>query len=280
MLEIFFESEKEAHLFYTWLNSMKEKAGVLIRQGQTMSVQIVLPADEKALVRFLVPAVADYIAGNMEDALIVSIMGTQFYFTDEDEQQQILSIAHSIMEGERTEIPNLRGFSDKKACIEEALLDFIKPDLKFSFKSFILFRLQNYLQRLKNYVEAAIEEYKLEQEYQSFIQLLRDYLHQKHAVMPEIHVFHRRHFLLFNEDYSELTDSELRRMTDRELLYHHPVYIDTALLAPLVSIAPKRICVYSDDPDHGMIQTIQNVFQERVILHPEVSFYLNSKKIP
>ncbi|WP_338777533.1 putative sporulation protein YtxC [Metabacillus sp. FJAT-52054] len=280
MLEIFFESEKDAHSLYLWLHSRPDKAGVSVRHGKPGYVEAEQDHKGQGFQTFLVPALAEYIAEKVENSFIISIIQNQFYFTDEDEQQQILSIAHSIMEGERTEIPNLQKFSDKKACIEEALTQFIKPELSFSFESFVHFRLHHYLKRLTKYAEAAIEEYKLEQEYQNFIQVLRDYLLQKLSALPEIHVFHRRHFLLFTEDYRELTDSELRRMTDKNLLFHHPLYIDTALLAPLVSIAPERIFLYTDEPDHGMVQTIQNVFQERVILHPEVLFYLKSKKIP
>ncbi|MGD6816813.1 putative sporulation protein YtxC [Metabacillus sp. 84] len=280
MLEISFESEKIAHSLYAWLTSRPEYTGMSVQQAQPEKIRIARDPSENGFALFLIPALAEYIAEKWENVFMIEILSSQYYFTDEDEQQQILSIAHSIMEGERSEIPNIEKFSNKRSCIEEALSHFIKPGISFSFESFLLFRLHTYKQKLHKYAEAAIEEYKLEQEYQNFIQLLRDYLLQKHPVLPEIHIFHRRHFLLYGDDYSELTDVQLRRMTDRALLYHHPVYIDTALLAPLVSIAPKRIFVYTDDPGHGMIQTIQNVFQERVLLHPEVSFYLKSKKIP
>ncbi|MTH52893.1 putative sporulation protein YtxC [Bacillus mangrovi] len=278
MLEISFESEQEAQSFYMWLAGRAGEAGMSVTMEQPASVEII--AGDGEIRSFLIPLLSEYITEKMESLWILSILENQFYFTDTDELQQILNISQSIMEGERTDIPNVERFSGKEEFVKETLGQFIQPGLRFSFHSFVRFRLSGYMHKLKRYAEAAIEEYKLEQEYQSFIQLLREYVIQKHPLLAEVHVFHRRHFLIYNGEYKEMTDTELRRVTDRDLLCRHPVYIDTALLAPLVSMAPGRIFLYSDDPDHGMIQTIQNVFQERVMLRPEVSFYLNSKKIP
>ena len=51
-----------------------------------------------------------------------------------------------------------------------------------------------------------------------------------------------------------------------------PMYIDSHLLAPLISIAPETVELYTDKPEHMMSRTIQNVFQERVRLFPLGAF--------
>lgn len=61
-------------------------------------------------------------------------------------------------------------------------------------------------------------------------------------------------------------------MIDRNLIISQPMYIDSSILAPLVSIAPNIIYLYTDDIDDGMIQTIQNVFQERIFLCSQSDF--------
>lgn len=53
---------------------------------------------------------------------------------------------------------------------------------------------------------------------------------------------------------------------DRRLLTNHPIYIDSVTIAPLLSIAPTKIYVYIDSEENGLIRTIQNIFEERVIL--------------
>lgn len=51
------------------------------------------------------------------------------------------------------------------------------------------------------------------------------------------------------------------------------MYIDSHLLAPLVSIAPEKIDLYTEDREHAMVQTIQNIFQERVRILPLGAFH-------
>jgi putative sporulation protein YtxC len=121
--------------------------------------------------------------------------------------------------------------------------------------------------RLREYVEVAIEEYKLEQEYQSFIQSLRDYITEKESKMERISIVHDNGYFVYNADKQELTEQELITYVDQTFVYQHPMYIDSHLLAPIVSIAPVLLSLYTNDPFDGMIQTIQNIFQERVSIH-------------
>ncbi len=59
---------------------------------------------------------------------------------------------------------------------------------------------------------------------------------------------------------------------DRRFVREHLMYIDSHLLAPLISIAPETVELYTDKPEHMMSRTIQNVFQERVRLFPLGAF--------
>lgn len=63
------------------------------------------------------------------------------------------------------------------------------------------FRLGKYYERLKGYVEAAIDEYKMEQEYQTFIQSLRDYVTRKEPVLDHVRIVHDGHFVLWELKY-------------------------------------------------------------------------------
>ena len=56
-------------------------------------------------------------------------------------------------------------------------------------------------QRLRSYVEAAIDEYKMEQEYQTFIQSLRDYVMSKEPMLDHVHIVHDGYFVLWELKY-------------------------------------------------------------------------------
>jgi putative sporulation protein YtxC len=198
---------------------------------------------------------------------MLTIIEENFYFLEVEEQQQIIHIAQSIIEGERTDIPRVQDLTPRDEILKVALEQFIRPDLYFSFSSFQKFRLHKYTARLREYVEAAIEEYKLEQEYQNFIQSLRDYLTARDSQIETISIVHNNRFIVYNALKQEVTEQELKTYIDQTFVYQHPMYIDSHLLAPIVSMAPSTISLYTNDPFDGMIQTIHNIFQERVIIH-------------
>lgn len=134
----------------------------------------------------------------------------------------------------------------------------------FSVRSFQTFRLGRYYERLREYAEAAIDEYRMEQEYQNFIQSLRDYVTSNPPRMKKVRIVHDRAFTLWELRY--LSEREQKKYIDRRFVREHPMYIDSHLLAPLISIAPETVELYTDKPEHMMSRTIQNVFQERVRL--------------
>ncbi|MGG1686122.1 sporulation protein YtxC, partial [Pseudalkalibacillus sp. NRS-1564] len=44
--------------------------------------------------------------------------------------------------------------------------------------------------------------------------------------------------------------------------------IDSEILFPLLLLAPEEVCIYTDDSDEGLVQTIRNVFEERLSFFP------------
>lgn len=70
-----------------------------------------------------------------------------------------------------------------------------------------------------------------------------------------------------------MTKRELEELIDRRLLTNHPVYIDSVIIAPLLSMAPASIYLYTDHPDIALIRTIQNIFEERITLLSKEDFW-------
>ncbi|MGX1192639.1 putative sporulation protein YtxC [Metabacillus sp. SLBN-84] len=268
MIKVFFNSPDEAERFYTMLVLKQNQRNVelCIIDGNGVGVSA---SDFDAAARTLfIPALASYILKYNESRLMLSIIRDRFYFHEPEEQQQIIHIAEAIIEGERTEIPGAKQLPMRETPIYEALNDFIKPDLAFALSSFIKFRLHSYVERLYKYIEIAIEEYKLEQEYQTFIHSLREYAMNRETKAEVIHIVHEHELTVYNEHFSEISKEDLAGHIDRTFVHQHPMYIDASLLAPLVSIAPGKIHLYTDSPDYGMVQTIQNIFLERVSIYP------------
>ncbi|MCL6586545.1 MAG: putative sporulation protein YtxC [Anoxybacillus sp.] len=272
MINIYFEQNNELEKFLCLLQADADPL-FSCEHSDDRVVTIHLERAEENGLAAVARAVAQFILHVMEDRLLLSIISGTFYYNDEEEQQQILQLAHSFLEGERHDYRsgNPHGQS-RETLIMDALVPFLKDGLSFSLASFVTFRLKPYIELLSHYVELAIDEYKLEQEYQTFVQLLRDYVAVRETKWSVVHLVHRPpEFFFFDEQFRHVPKTELKQWIDRKLV-NQPMYIDSTVLAPLVSLAPKTIYVYTDEPDDGMLQTLQNVFQERLRFCPSQAF--------
>lgn len=210
---------------------------------------------------------------------IRDILKEYFYYKEDTEQNNILDIVIEMFNGERKELTNIIGPIDDRAMIEGAIFPLFEQYDPISFDSLIKFRLKTYFERLVQYVEIAIDEYKMEQEYQVFVQTLRDYLSSREPKLEIIRIFFGENGKFYNKHFKEITKKEIADLMDRRLLTNHPVYIDSVTIAPLLSIAPKKIYLYIDSSENGLIRTIQNIFEERVILLRKEQFEIEKNSL-
>ncbi|AGT33062.1 sporulation protein [Geobacillus genomosp. 3] len=277
MIEIHFDEASEAKKLFWLLNERKRDAGPLFHAvcDGNKTVAVYIHGEEKhVLEAHIIPVLTAFVRGSVEDRLLLSIISDVFYFRDREEQQQILALAHSFLDGERRDYRKGEGFAaSRMALLREAFASFLRDGLSFSFSSFATFRLRPYIERLQHYVELAIDEYKLEQEYQNFVQMLRDCVAAREPKRLRLYLVHDPpRFLFYDSHRRELSAEEVKQLIDRHLVVSQPMYIDSSVLAPLVSLAPAEIELYTDHPDDGMVQTLQNVFQERLCLRRRADF--------
>ncbi|XQY90947.1 putative sporulation protein YtxC [Metabacillus sp. HB246100] len=268
MLEILFTSPKEARTIYSIFrkNRIENKSELQLLNDEVITINPTLW--DVAVEKMIIPGFVQFICEHKEHEMMITLIKQDYYFKDEDEQHQILQIAYSIMEGERTDIPGIKEGPSRELLLRKILSQFLKPNLSFSYAAFQRFRLHPYIERLRDYVEVAIEEYKLEQEYQVFIHNIREYLVKRETKVHQLFLVHKeKEYILLNDQYRVLSEQELIQSIDQQFIYQHPMYIDSKLLAPLVSMAPNVINVYTDNQYDGMLHTIQNIFQERVTIH-------------
>jgi putative sporulation protein YtxC len=227
----------------------------------------------------ITPVLKKYIQRTKEKEWILQVLENTFYYKEAEEQEQILCILQSILQGERSDIPNLPSIDHRGVQLEEVMESFFLEPVSFSFDSFLTFRLKEYFECLQVYVEAAIDEYKLEQEYQSFVHQLRDLLATTESKMDELHLVYQYQFDFFDKAFSHIPKSQLIKYMNRTHFNNYSYYIDSVVLAPLVSIAPKKLYLYTDNTEHQLVETIRNIFDERAVVLPFHYFGHNKSKI-
>ncbi|MCM3568326.1 putative sporulation protein YtxC [Neobacillus mesonae] len=271
MVEIIFQNRLDAIRFYNhlkkWLNRDPdyEKNILLIEDRHIVKIENDYFSINHILEK-VKHAFYEFITNIKRDDWLQDILKNKYYFEDVEEQQQILDILYSVLDGQREDLAVFLKETNLEPMINEAISHVIHENVSFSFDSFLKFRLRSYLQLLENYVEISIDEYKMEQEYQMFVHMLREFLTGREPKMNLLHLLLDDDIVFYDEKYVEIKRSELAKMIDRKLLVNHPVYIDSASIAPLLSLAPTKIFLYTKNADAPLVRTIKNIFEERVII--------------
>lgn len=250
----------ELHTFFHWLP--KNELIVDLESEHMENIHILL--SDAFYTFFLTEKMWDWLE---------QIIRLRFYFHEQDEIDSILDISAAIIEGERLtgENPPLQKISE---MISEGLAAVIfVGGLTFSFDSFAMFRLRVIYDILGTYVENAIDEYKLEQDYQSFLASLRDCLKRQEPKMKVLHLLHQNDFSFYTSAFRKLDKKELQMMINRRLFSGNLIYVDSTTLAPLISIAPECVYLYSDHAEDGHVRAIVRLFEERINIRPVTSFF-------
>ncbi|WP_394580249.1 putative sporulation protein YtxC [Cytobacillus firmus] len=276
MIEIIFQSSTDARNFYEHLFEQLQsfcQCDNNILHFEDQHIVRVSAGNSGNVLNTVKTAFFQFIVNQKQDDWFKRILMEHYYYDDEGEQQQILEIIHSILEGSREDLAAFVSGLDVKESLKNAIDQLFQDNISFSFDSFVKFRMRPLMNEMTKYVEVSIDEYKMEQEYQMFIHTLRDFLSGKQPKMNTIHVLMDEGVYFYDDQLCEIKRGELIRMIDRKLLSNHPVYVDSVTIAPLLSIAPSAIYLYSDDFEQPLVRTIRNIFEERLQLSPLAAFY-------
>jgi len=275
LIEIIFQKNEDAWKLYqylvTRLASLQEKNSILLNEDQN---RVLIPEAFFATGKLaeLKICLHDFILKLKRDDWLRSILAESYFYTEREEQDQILDILYSVLEGNRKELATFIEGVEEPGDIKKSINDILDERISFSFDSFVVFRLKAYFEQLTKWIEIAIDEYKMEQEYQVFLHTLRSFLKDRSPQMPYLYLVIDENMAFFNQEFTEMKRNELVKTIDRRLLVNHPVYVDSGTIAPLLSIAPQTIFLYTDDAHQPLVRTIINLFEERVKINPISTF--------
>ncbi|MBK5349043.1 putative sporulation protein YtxC [Bacillus sp. TH22] len=281
MIEICFEEKNDAVHVYRQLTkrteSLYKETSVYLNE-QKVVIHIPL-CESNYIEKILLPVLLYFIMNVKQNEWIHTILKEKFFYEEQEECHQILHMAHEILKERRKGVSSDLTRQKFESYIASSLKDWLCDPLSFSFSSYVRFRLRTYREMVTKLAEVAIDEYKMEQEYQIFIETLRQQVSSRKSRLSCVHLIFDESFIFYDDKGRRLKQEKLVQYIDEELLKKQDVYIDTKVIAPLLSISPKKIYLYTKEQDHNMIITLRNVFQERVQLHGLHEFERNVKNL-
>ncbi len=285
MIEIYFQNKLDRYYFFknfkAGLHAFIKSAVVELSLANN---RLIIKVDdsfefEETIKPILADVLKKHVIEKREETWLLDIIHNIFFYDELEEQLQILAMAKSILAGERLDLPNVNKLFMTEKIIYDAFMNFLTRDCKFCYESFLTFRLRSYLDKLIDCVETAIDEFQLEQEYQNLVESFRYYIKKRTPKLTCIHLVVDDHFSFYDEFYQPISKEKLEYYLDREIVFEQGLPVQEMVISPLVSIAPTHIYLYSDEVDHSVIQSIQNIFQERVTLFNKEMFCKNSYKM-
>lgn len=281
VIEICFEEKNDAVHVYRQLTkrteSLYKETSVYLKE-QKVVIHIPL-CESNYIEKILLPVLLYFIMNVKQNEWIHTILKEKFFYEEQEECHQILHMAHEILKERRKGVARDLTRQKFESYIASSLNDWLCDPLSFSFSSYVRFRLRTYREMIARLAEVAIDEYKMEQEYQMFIETLRQQVSSRKSRLSCVHLIFDESFIFYDDKGRRLKQDKLVQYIDGELLKKQDVYIDTKVIAPLLSISPKKIYLYTKEQDHNMIITLRNVFQERVQLHGLHEFERNVKNL-
>lgn len=274
MLKITFQNKEDAQKLLNYLHNelVSAELSFSIKDKYTIN----FPKYELATFK---NQLREFIINDKRDEWLKTIISEQFHFSDFAEQQQIIAIVHSLLAGERDELlPFLKGIT-----VEENLTAIIEQlsseKTNFSFDAFVQFRLKSLISNLEQYVIVAIDEYKMEQEYQIFIHTLRHFIKKRPPKIKQLHLLFGEKPAFYDQYLQKLSKQAIKQLIAQEFLPEEIAPIDYDIVAPLLLFAPQQIHIYTNDSENMLIRTIQNIFEERIHIYPFHAFYSIKKTI-
>ncbi len=212
-------------------------------------------------------ALYEYIRDCEEPNLIQHIIGTNYCCFDIRERVEIYRNCLDILNKKNTDKFLLEDDTpDLKLKVLQQLGDHFKNNTEINLSGFILFRLKDYLLELDETIEKVVENFLIDREYNEFIKLLKYFVDIQESKFDTVHiVFDEGAGFKIYDQHNDLLDNSYIKNVAVEFLEDN-INRDDLLISALLTIAPKRIIIHrlSILEDTGIIDTLQNIFPERV----------------
>jgi putative sporulation protein YtxC len=214
----------------------------------------------------LARVLADYVIAHKELVLLRSLICNEFSYQNETEINKIIRYCNQMLNNEDDSLYVAdHGRNRRALTISNEIKQFFKKNNNLNLEGFLQFRLKDYKEELREVVEYAVDEFIMDKQYQEFIALLKYFVFIQEAKIPVVHLMHKggHDFVLFNEqmtpmDMKAADDSFKIEILDQEFNF------EDLVVSTLISIAPQEIHIHTREPEVQVIQTIMQIFENRV----------------
>lgn len=259
---VYFQKEEEMNYFCDVLYRYHKKVSLQFRKHEHWGRELYIH-DRDVTVSQVIRALVDVFMAFRFRTFIERIIRDTYYYEDRVEIDRIVTLTDGVLRDPYFQAMLWKKFSSITEYIYFLLKTHIQTSSPIHYDSLITFCLHPLRSCLTEAVGFGIDEMKREEEYQNFVESIREYVRRQRAKTACVHVLQHDPFQFFSSSGHRYEPFELKRLMEDIPLYSFGLTTDEMNLAPAIALLPEQIYIYGDHPTEAKTVTLRNIFQER-----------------
>ena len=159
----------------------------------------------------------------------------------------------------------------RRFLIKQNILEYLTEETYLNLSGFIQFRLLNYKKMLVELIQKVVEDYKLQEEYKEFIDMLKFFVETQKNRCPKLHIIFEENgeYLILNERNKNITKSCFEEFIETK--EQNNLNNEDVLISSLITLAPRKVFLHFESENYNkkIVNTIEQIFENKVSVSSE-----------
>ena len=213
----------------------------------------------------------EYIINFEEKDLLKNLLNIDYPFLNSSEKSTVLISADKIIKNSENDFLRMLILLKRRFLIKQNILEYLCEESYLNLEGFIQFRLTAYKKMLVELLQKVVEDYKLQQEYKEFIDMLKFFVETQKNRCSKLHVIFEENgeYLILDDKNKNITKSCFEEFIDTK--EQNNLNNEDVLISSLITLAPKKVCLHfeSDNYNKKIVNTIEQIFENKVFVSSE-----------
>lgn len=226
---------------------------------------------------FVSLVIVEWIIRVVEPEFVQRYVSRDSLLEEEAELWQILPYVKRILDDspDQGEWPIDKAVT-RRAKLYRKTFEFLQENREIILRGFARFRLKDYWNHLFEAVDAGIDEYLEEKQYQEFVELLRYFISHQETKYEVVHIVPAAaKFLLYDQEGQPIQLDQLDAVFS---LGEQKCREEDYLISALVTLAPKKIVFHLAEEKQALSQTINGIFENRLVCCTSCAYCLTNRR--
>ena len=213
----------------------------------------------------------EYVIENEEENLLKMLILSDYPFLNYSEKNKIFTAATWIIKNNENDFLRMLILLKRRFLVKQNILDYLKENSSINIKGFTNFRLSAYKKMLSELIQKVIEDYKVQEEYKEFINMLKYFVETQKNRCKKLHIVFNENgeYTLLNENNFDITEKCFEEFLETK--EQNNLNNEDVLISSLITLAPKKLFLHFEGENYNkkIVNTISQIFENKVYISSE-----------